>query len=749
MALLAQRILGGLSPARFSRTRPPATEDRPDRILLGPRPGTTPNNKPPVKIYLGSERHQFRAERAFLWSVEKHRDPARTYEIYLMRDLRGFSRGFWLTGFTNYRFAIPAFCHFQGRAIYNDADQIYLKDPAELFDLDMQEKGFLSINDRDTSVMLIDCQRMQSVWTEQTVRRKSRKQLEAMARAQNLWGDLDDGWNARDKEFDPQTSKLVHFTTLHTQPWRPFPSQLVYFDNPTHQLWPDLEEEANAARFLPFNATRPSRHWPEVNLYLTSQQDCAPLLAYLAPEPRARSSEPIEVRSLLEHVPDQDILWVLDRLLAATGVLKLKIKEPAAHGRSGFRRSLAFWLEHLELVSRWRGATRWQLIHQDSFLARPTVHFGGPAHEGAVVSLLHRKPGHNAQTHTIAQGLATRLGREHRELNISTPEWRFVLNQLLGLSTKPELPRDAAIVVAGGWLATRVARAHHKRLPHVRMILAGRKSGPPPVHGGVIVQCAHFGLPPHPNRISTPLPLNTPHGSMTKDTRPWQDWQSASRKVACLIGGDTKSYRYNSQDLAELASALDQLADGSNSILIVGSRRTGPLSHQLTKLLSHPAQAYDWQADDDANPYALSLQQADSLVVTGESESILADATGHAPFYIFWPPKSPARLLDRLGQWVADRATRPRYNRRGSIRPQQGLQYLCARALERHWVLPPRDLGALHQWLFDHGLAAPMGAELPKRDRAVPDPVETSIDQIVMRLSLAGTATDPSTTPED
>ena len=67
----------------------------------------------------------------------KVRDPARVYEIHLMKDLRGFRRNGWTTDFTNYRFAIPQLAGRSGRAIYNDVDQIYLDNPARLFDLDL------------------------------------------------------------------------------------------------------------------------------------------------------------------------------------------------------------------------------------------------------------------------------------------------------------------------------------------------------------------------------------------------------------------------------------------------------------------------------------------------------------------------------------------------------------------------------------------------------------------------------------
>ena len=94
-----------------------------------------PRPLPPVRIFLGTEEGQYRAERVFVWSVLQVRDPARVYEIHLMKNVAGFDRRGWRTGFTCYRFAIPDFAGRTGKAIYNDVDQIYLADPALLFDL--------------------------------------------------------------------------------------------------------------------------------------------------------------------------------------------------------------------------------------------------------------------------------------------------------------------------------------------------------------------------------------------------------------------------------------------------------------------------------------------------------------------------------------------------------------------------------------------------------------------------------------
>jgi hypothetical protein len=110
--------------------------------VLDVEPGVTPSSKPPVRMFMGTQPRQHRAERVWIWSVLQVRDPSRVYEIYLMKDMVGFDRRLWLTGFTNYRFCIPEWAGKTGRAIYNDVDQIYLSDPAELFDTDMQDHGF-------------------------------------------------------------------------------------------------------------------------------------------------------------------------------------------------------------------------------------------------------------------------------------------------------------------------------------------------------------------------------------------------------------------------------------------------------------------------------------------------------------------------------------------------------------------------------------------------------------------------------
>ena len=84
---------------RKHRTLPPGTRAIPELVRLDADMNVDSKNKPPVRIFVGSEPSQYRAERVLVWSIAKYRDPGRAYEIYLMKDLTGFNRDRWKTGF--------------------------------------------------------------------------------------------------------------------------------------------------------------------------------------------------------------------------------------------------------------------------------------------------------------------------------------------------------------------------------------------------------------------------------------------------------------------------------------------------------------------------------------------------------------------------------------------------------------------------------------------------------------------------
>ncbi|HET7313159.1 ELM1/GtrOC1 family putative glycosyltransferase [Salinisphaera sp.] len=757
MAIRSKRVIetflaGDLRHAESAQTRPLC-------LTLPPKPGVTPSDKQPVRIFLGTEAVQFRAERAFVWSVERVRDPSRSYEIHLMKDFTGFERRLWLTGFTNYRFLIPELAGARGRAIYNDTDQIYLRDPAELFDLDMGDAGVLSINDRDTSVMLIDCAKMIDLWNGRTARKVGNRELEKRMRRAGLWGDLDNGWNARDAEYAPGESYLVHYTTIHSQPWRPTPQDFVYRANPAGEIWLGIEREADTAGFQVFGprhptpdfAARASRRRFETpsasrlaDFKRLVEDAGATSMAYYGydraeslsglgaiacrtarPEDLADGAvrEPVDVVAAdgLAQLPDPDVAWVLDSLFAQArrAVIVAVTMDDSAHRATPADE--IWWYQQLEAAGRRAPTRHWRLVVRKPRLGRaPRARCwsGGAllSTKPLVWALLHYKTGHRSQT----LGLSEALGWRVEEKEIARKPLRYGLamaRDALGLGAAGWPGGLNApwpdVVVASGWLPAVAARALQKRSHGAtRLILLGRRGGRVGESQDIAVVCRHFRLPPNPRQIETILPPNkVAAGRLAAARQRWPDLfgDAAAPHIVWLVGGDNAQHALDADTAGELAARIQAQADAAGGTLaVLTSRRTREQAGRaINARLAESSRFVPWQPADQAdNPYLGYLAAADILVVTGESESMIAEAVATGkPVYIAPLPAARPDLRRRVADWAADQAERDRFNARGSRRPQQGLQYACARLVDRRILLPRRDMAALHKALVAHGVA--------------------------------------------
>jgi hypothetical protein len=269
-SLLDMTLSGAI---RKQRGRPPGTNQSPIKLEIVPANPVATGTTEPVRIFIASEAAQHRGERVLLWSILKHHNPDRHYEIYVMKDLAGFDRSTWKTGFTAYRYAIPEYAGFAGRAIYNDVDQIYLRDPAELMAEPMSGAAVLALDSSNTSVMLMDCGLLAGIWTIDTIQTTPGIRLHLgmldRVREANLIGDLPGYWNARDHEYEEGTSSLLHYTILHTQPWKPFPKDLRYRENNQGEPWYTLEQEADQQGFAPRWNTDSERSYSDMRPYFT------------------------------------------------------------------------------------------------------------------------------------------------------------------------------------------------------------------------------------------------------------------------------------------------------------------------------------------------------------------------------------------------------------------------------------------------------------------------------------------------
>jgi hypothetical protein len=154
-------------------------------------------------------------------------------------------------------------------------------------------------------------------------------------------------------------------------------------------------------------------------------------------------------------------------------------------------------------------------------------------------------------------------------------------------------------------------------------------------------------------------------------------------------------------------------ASVGGTVFAITSPRTGAeATAALRAGLGESAHLHAWRPGEVDNPYMGHLALADAIVVTGESESMLAEAVAAAkPLFIYPLPERPLGFR-RAAEWVARRAeARPR-KRKGTVRPQQGLEYLCARLIAAGFVRPPRHLDQLHDGLVRRGAARTFGAAM-------------------------------------
>ncbi|MBN2675961.1 MAG: mitochondrial fission ELM1 family protein [Alphaproteobacteria bacterium] len=108
--------------------------------------------------------------------------------------------------------------------------------------------------------------------------------------------------------------------------------------------------------------------------------------------------------------------------------------------------------------------------------------------------------------------------------------------------------------------------------------------------------------------------------------------------IVALVGGKTKKRNFTVDDAKQLATTLRQTKEKlKGSLLITTSRRTGQRQTEILRTEGQPDYFYDVNTTGK-NPYSGLLATADLLVVTGESMSMLAEATGaQKPLYVYAP----------------------------------------------------------------------------------------------------------------
>jgi uncharacterized protein len=164
-----------------------------------------------------------------------------------------------------------------------------------------------------------------------------------------------------------------------------------------------------------------------------------------------------------------------------------------------------------------------------------------------------------------------------------------------------------------------------------KLVHVGRPWSPPQRFDLVITTPQYF-VPEAKNVLTIGMPLHaiTP-GALEEAAAAWRSrLQHLPRpRIAVLVGGASQPYRFARAEAARLGRMIEQLAGPrGGSLLITTSARTRPDAiAALEEQLRAPRFVHRWQSGAAENPYRGFLALADEIVVTGDSISMLAEAT--------------------------------------------------------------------------------------------------------------------------
>ncbi|MCU7960876.1 MAG: mitochondrial fission ELM1 family protein [gamma proteobacterium symbiont of Bathyaustriella thionipta] len=266
---------------------------------------------------------------------------------------------------------------------------------------------------------------------------------------------------------------------------------------------------------------------------------------------------------------------------------------------------------------------------------------------GCVWLLLGQKAGDNNQLLALAERL--QLPYQKKNMYYRKTELASTLLQRptrLGIQSRSvtELrpPWPDVILTAGRRNESVAHWIKKKSAGHTRLVHLGRPWWHPDLYDLVITTPQYY-LPKKNNVLVNSLPLHRINPQQLKQAK--HDWLSrlepyAPPYIVLLLGGNSGAFIYDfktGQNIGEKANQMAREAGGT--LLITSSRRTPP--ELLDGILDKVTQAHFlhlWNTDKKDNPYLAFLANADRIIVTGESISMLAEAVStHKPVYIHHP----------------------------------------------------------------------------------------------------------------
>ena len=273
--------------------------------------------------------------------------------------------------------------------------------------------------------------------------------------------------------------------------------------------------------------------------------------------------------------------------------------------------------------------------------------------------MMGRKAGDNAQITALAEA----LGWPFEIKNLVFRKTELITNLLAGPTltgvvkdqSDPLTPPWPDLMISAGRRNEPACRWVQVQGPHARIVHVGRPWAPLECFD-LIVTTPQYRLPQAPNVLQNTAPLHRVTAArLALAAEVWAPRLAHLPKpyVAVVIGGNAGPYVLDAEAGALLGRAANAYARkvGGSLLMSTSARTPAPAIAALEAAIDVPAGIYRWRGDAHENPYLGYLALADSIIVTCESMSMLAEACStRKPVFMFdldtgpdnhWPLLAP------------------------------------------------------------------------------------------------------------
>jgi mitochondrial fission protein ELM1 len=358
------------------------------------------------------------------------------------------------------------------------------------------------------------------------------------------------------------------------------------------------------------------------------------------------------------------------------------------------------------------------------------------------------RPGNTTQSIGLARALGWPYQVKELQFSPIVHKVKFFWNSFVATMqwvdparSSPLVPPWPDVVIAAGKRPAQVSRWIGKQNGgRTQLIQMGRKGGHVASLFDIVITSSYSRLPPHPHRIEIAAPLT--QATLERLAEAKARWHhlfatAPHPQVMLIVGGATKRHQWTADIARQLGEDVRDFASAAGgSVFAITSRRTGAeAAAALAEGLGTTTAVHQWQTGQTENPYWAYLACADVLVVTGESESMLAEAAALGkPVYIYpLPPNNPPlrlkkRIKSRMKAWAVAHAGVPTTGHHTWT--QHLRSSLATFSIASGFLRPRRDLNALHQALIRRGIARFFGGPL----ETWASPPLREIDEVAARI---------------